>query len=141
WQLMPLEAPQGPEQLAHNFYGPESKSGQDLIDELRNRPQLWQMVRIPLLGALLCWTRQRGRMSPVPRQKTKMLGEALKELVQVDRTDPALEVPVTVLTDLFVVLGRLACETFQGERWVVDHVALRSALESVNEVKAFGGPD
>jgi hypothetical protein len=140
WQLMPLEAPQGPEQLIDNFFGPGSKTGQELIDELRKRPQLWQMVRIPLLGALVCWMRQRGRIPPVPGQRTMLLDMGLRTLLEeAARPGHGDDFRVPPTGQLLAALGQLACNTFQGERWVITPDELYNVLETVKGVEKFGG--
>ena len=57
WQLTPLDDLDGARQLILNWFGQDKEVGRDLVDAVSQKPQLVSLVRVPLLGALVCWLR------------------------------------------------------------------------------------
>jgi len=147
WRLTTLEVPDGVNQLVRRWFGKSGTVAEELLDQLNRRPELLQLVRVPLMGSLVCRMRQQGQIPPMPDQRTLLLERAITMLLtegcreplgaRSDRrgadpsglSDPADEVADQVLA----VLARLAYRTFNGERWVISRRQLLQALKRLPE--------
>jgi len=146
WRLTTLEVPEGINKLVRAYFGASEAKARALLEQLGQRPHLQHLLRVPLMGSLVCRMWQEGRMPPVPEERTRLLRQAIEMLLiegyqeftglPASKMKPGAN-PPTVLTaeveriaeDVLLVLARLAYRTFMGERWIISRTQLRKALK------------
>jgi hypothetical protein len=105
------------------------------------------LVRVPLLGALVCRMRQEGIIPPVPENRSELLEEVIHFLLRKGCGEardggPIQSGPVDQIGDrVFRMLAELAYETFTGERWTLTGSQLTTALRKIQPGSAALGTD
>src|SRR5262249_54724795 len=148
WQLTPLDDLGGAGQLIRNWFGQDNEVGRDLVDAVSQKPQLVSLVRVPLLGALVCWLRQLNDHLILPAGPTSLLDQGLRQLLlhsiqgagrsSGDGSRVLAEPADSLADELLDVLSELAHQTFNGERWVLQDRELRSELKKLTQDQDLG---
>lgn len=107
-------------------------AGETLVAELRSRPILADLARIPQLAGVICrlWL----DAGELPDKRSELLHRAFRRLlVSMVRKQDGLADTDGLVDDLLPVLAELAADTFDGREWAV------SRAEMVKRLSAVGG--